>query len=366
MFRVYKLLAIYVVILLFTRQVVLAQENSTQPVQLSYTGVVSTVVEENRTQTDGWYQKLEISIMDKDLKGQVFIVEHGFGDSPVTQKFGRGDKVVLTGYKDQEGNTNLFVTDYIRTGQLAVLFILFIALAVVVGGKKGLTSFLGMVLTFGLIFIVVLPQINRGVNPTLIILFFALVVVPITFYLSHGVSAKTTVAIIGTFITLLITVILSAIFVASAKLTGFTNDEASFVQLLKGGTINMQGILLAGIIVGFLGVLDDITVSQASIVFKLKEANKRLTFSDLYKRSMDVGKDHIASMINTLVLVYTGAFLPLLLLFLNSSKTFSEVVNYEIIATEIIRTLLGSIGLISAVPITTVLASLVADSASQS
>ncbi|MBW6441588.1 YibE/F family protein [Patescibacteria group bacterium] len=124
----------------------------------------------------------------------------------------------------------------------------------------------------------------------------------------------------------------------------------------------MRGILLAGIIIGMLGVLDDITISQSAIVFQLKEANKRLTFSELYKRSMDIGKDHIASMTNTLVLVYAGASLPLLLLFTDTTHSFGEVVNYEIIASEIIRTLLGSIGLVLAVPVTTFIAASMADS----
>jgi uncharacterized membrane protein len=148
-------------------------------------------------------------------------------------------------------------------------------------------------------------------------------------------------------------------------LTGYTTDEASFLQISKGGTFNMKGILLAGIIVGVLGVLDDITVSQSAVVFQLKQANRRLTFSELFSRATDVGKDHIASMINTLILVYAGASLPLLLLFTDSTKNFNEVVNYEIISSEIIRTLLGSIGLIIAVPITTLVASYVAGSENQ-
>ena len=124
----------------------------------------------------------------------------------------------------------------------------------------------------------------------------------------------------------------------------------------------MKGILLAGIIVGVLGVLDDITISQSAIVFQLKKANRRFTFSELFKRATEVGKDHIASMINTLILVYVGASLPLLLLFIDSTKSFNEVINYEIVSSEIIRTLLGSIGLIVAVPITTLVASFVAGS----
>ena len=153
------------------------------------------------------------------------------------------------------------------------------------------------------------------------------------------------------------------IFVEAAKLTGFASEEAGFLQVAKQGAMNMKGLLLAGIIIGVLGVLDDITISQSAIVFQLKEANEKLKFNELYKRAMNVGQDHISSMVNTLVLVYTGAALPLLLLFIDNPHPFSEIVNYEIIADEIVRTLVGSIGLILAVPITTVIASLVAEKA---
>lgn len=122
----------------------------------------------------------------------------------------------------------------------------------------------------------------------------------------------------------------------------------------------MKGLLLAGIIIGVLGVLDDITISQSAIVFQLKEINNKLKFGELYDRAMSVGQDHISSMVNTLILVYTGAALPLLILFINNPHPFSEVVNYEMIADEIIRTLIGSIGLILSVPITTFIASVTA------
>jgi len=160
----------------------------------------------------------------------------------------------------------------------------------------------------------------------------------------------------STFIALVITGILANVFVEVAKLTGYASEEAGFLQVAKQGMMNIRGLLLAGIIIGTLGVLDDITVSQAAIVQQLKEISSKISPKELFSRAMNIGRDHIASMINTLVLVYTGASLPLLLLFIDSSHSFSEVINYEIIAVEIIRTLVGSIGLIAAVPITTFLA----------
>jgi uncharacterized membrane protein len=156
---------------------------------------------------------------------------------------------------------------------------------------------------------------------------------------------------------LIITGILAMIFVEATKLTGFSSEEASFLQIYKQG-VNMKGILLAGIIIGAMGVLDDITIAQVSVVFQLENTDKKLTRGELYKRAMDVGKDHISSMINTLVLVYAGAALPLLLLFVQNPHSFSEIINYEMVAEEIVRTIVGSIGLITAVPITSYIASL--------
>jgi len=196
-----------------------------------------------------------------------------------------------------------------------------------------------------------------GGNPIQIAIIGSLFIIPLTFYLSHGFNKKTTVAIIGTLIALVITGILANVFVEISKLTGFASENAAFLQVARGGTVNIRGLLLAGIIIGVLGVLDDITVSQSAVIFQLKKANPKLKQFDLYKKAMDVGQDHISSMVNTLILVYTGAAMPLLLLFINNPHPFSEVINYEIVADEIVRTLVGSIGLILAVPITTIIAS---------
>jgi uncharacterized membrane protein len=221
-------------------------------------------------------------------------------------------------------------------------------------------SLLGMALSFFIIFFYILPQISSGANPVEIAILGSLVIIPVSFFLSHGINKKTFVAIGGTLIALVITGILANIFVDSAHLTGFASEEAGFLQVAKQGVINMRGLLLAGIIIGVLGVLDDITISQSSIVFQLKEANNKLDANELYTRAMKVGQDHISSMVNTLILVYTGAALPLLLLFINNPHPFSEIIIYEIIADEIVRTFVGSIGLVLSVPITTFIATLVA------
>ncbi len=340
----------------------LAQENTSINVQTTYEGRVRSVIEEHLNTHGGYYQKLEIEILNNELQGKIFTVENGLGDTPTTQNYSKNDVLVLTGSQGEGGETHLYISDYVRRGSLLSLFLIFLVISVIVAGKRGFTSLIGMAITFWALFSLVLPKISSGSNVIFIILVFSIISIPVNFYLSHGLNKKTSVAIIATLISLVITIALSSIYVNSARLTGFTTDEASFLQIAKGGTFNMKGILLAGIIVGVLGVLDDITISQSAIVFQLKKANRRFTFSELFKRATEVGKDHIASMINTLILVYVGASLPLLLLFIDSTKSFNEVINYEIVSSEIIRTLLGSIGLIVAVPITTLVASFVAGS----
>lgn len=327
--------------------------------------VVEKIVEEKQTKPAGsteyqLYQKLELLVTKGSLKDRTITVENG--DIPVANnlKYKLGDKLVVTFGKDAEGNDYFTITDYIRRGSLVWLFVIFIVLTAAVGRWQGASSLLGMGVSFLVIFKFILPKISSGSNPVLIAILGSLLIIPATFFLSHGINKKTFIAIIGTLIALIITGILANVFVETAKLTGFASEEAGFLQVNHPGLINIKGLLLAGIIIGVLGVLDDITVSQSAIVRQLKIANPQLKTGELYQKAMSVGKDHIASMVNTLVLVYTGASLPLLLLFIDNPHPFTEIINYEIIADEIVRTLVGSIGLISAVPVTTVIASLVA------
>lgn len=335
-----------------------AQGNSSAPVQEETLEAEITQVLAEEEREDQFYQRLECLVTKGSLKDKKIIIESG--DIPMANlpKYQVGDRVIVSYSQDFEGNDIFYIADYIRREPLFWLFVIFIVLVSAVAQGQGLTSLLGMGVSFLVIFSFILPKISAGSDPIQIAIMGSLLIIPISFYLSHGLNQKATIAIIGTIIALIITGILAGIFVEAAKLTGFASEEAGFLQVAKQGTINMKGLLLAGMIIGVLGVLDDITVSQAAIVQQLKETNPKLRFGDLYQKAMVVGKDHISSMINTLVLVYTGAAMPLLLLFIDNPHPFSEVVNYEIIADEIVRTLVGSIGLILAVPITTLIASL--------
>jgi uncharacterized membrane protein len=316
----------------------------------------TTIIEENGDRHP--YQVLQLLETSGKDKGKTISVENGKVDQDGIVRYKLGDKVVLSKTLDYNGKPFFTITDYVRREPLYILIAIFIGLTLIIGRLRGFTSLIGMGISFGIIFFFILPQISKSYDPVTVTIIASLFIIPITFYLSHGVNKKTTMAVVGTLISLVITGILANVFVNATHLTGFASEEAGFLSTMKNGTIDMHALLLAGIIIGLLGILDDITISQSAVVFQLKSASPKISFKEMYSRAMDVGRDHIASMANTLILVYAGAALPLLLLFINNPAPFSEVINYEIIAEEIVRTMVASIGLIMAVPITTFLTSM--------
>lgn len=298
-----------------------------------------------------------VEIREGDRAGQQLQVLQFDARQIESQGLHKGDQVLVDFIQGPGGQQQVIIVDQFRLWPLAGLFVLFLGVVVVIGRRKGFFSFLGMAFSFLIIAQMIVPQILLGNNPILISLFASLLIIPITFYISHGIKGKTTIAVISTFLSLVVTAVLAALFVNLAKLTGYAAEEATFIAVQQGDTVNIQALLLAGIIIGAMGVLDDITISQTSIVSKLRKANPKLSKWELFRESMDVGHDHIASLVNTLILVYAGASLPLFVLFSSSQfGTLSDVINMEIVATEIVRTLVSSIGIVSAVPLTTLLA----------
>ncbi len=318
-------------------------------------GKVTAILEEKQS-ARRLYQKLEVLLTQGKLAGHQVIVKTGDVAAANQPHFQVGDRVLVAIGKDPSGRDFFYIVDFVRTRVLLALFITFVVLVLLVGRWRGVGSLFSLAISFFIILLFILPEINKGRDPVLISIIAAMLIIPIMFYLSHGFNRKTTVAIAGTLVALAITGFLAEISVAAAKLTGFTSDEAAFLQVTKKGAINMRGLVLAGIIIGALGVLDDVTISQSAVVQQLKRANPKIKPTQLFTQALSVGQDHITSMVNTLILVYAGASFPLLLLFVNNPQPFAQVVNYEIIAEEVVRTLTGSIGLVLAVPITTVLA----------
>lgn len=353
--KIISVICLILALFSFLPKTIFAQEHNEELLEGKIIGIESETKEDYLGDAYS-YQVLQIEIYKGSLEGRVVEVENDAVSLVGVQEYSLEDRVVVAYAKDFEGNDTFYVTDYVRRSGLLYLFVLFSLMAITVGGIWGLTSLIGMAFSFLVIFKVVLPQIINGESAVIAAIMGSVLIIPVTFSLSHGIKTKTWIASLGTVITLVITGVLAATAVEMTHLTGFSSEEANFLQVQLGGEINMRGLLLAGMIISSLGVLDDITISQASIVAELKKANKKYKFPKLFSRAMIVGRDHIASLINTLILVYAGASLPLLLLFINNPLPFADVVNMEIIADEIVRTLVGSMGLILAVPITTFIA----------
>lgn len=273
--------------------------------------------------------------------------------------FREGDTVIVQS-DTFEGSTVYFISDIVRRPALFWLAALFIIAVIAFGGIAAIRSLIGMILSFIVLFAVMLPLILQGWSPLLIAIAGGLVVMAVTFIVAHGWSDKMRAALIGTAISLLVTGILALLFSAFARLSGM--DEETVFLLADYPDLNTRGILLAGIVIGSLGVLDDITISQASAVFELRGANPLLGIRELYVRAIRIGKDHISAAVNTLILAYAGSALPLLLLLMAgpSGESFMTMINREVIAVEIVRMLTGSIGLLAAVPVTTLIAAVLA------
>lgn len=333
-----------------------AHQQEDETVEATVTWVVEEkqIILFDKTQT---YQKLKLAITSGSRSGQT--IEYENGNLPQAQSiyYKVGDRVILgISTSPNQPEPHYYVVDRVRRPALLSLTILFIVVVLLVARKRAFGGLLGLLISFGIIFKIVLPEILKGSDPIIVSLLAATVMIPTTFYISHGFSKKTHIAVIGTFITLVLTSLLAGYYSAQARLTGFVSEEAVFLQGIGSSSINIYGLLIAGMILGVLGVLDDVTISQAALVEELGLANPKLSKSQLFNQAMRVGTDHIASMINTLVLVYVGAAMPLLLIFVNSTKSFPELINYEMVGEEIVRSLVGSIGLVLAVPITTFLA----------
>jgi uncharacterized membrane protein len=220
---------------------------------------------------------------------------------------------------------------------------------------------MGMAFSIGLVFLFILPQIRNGRDPVGVTILGAALLVTVSTYVVHGFAPKAHAAVIGMVVSLTITGLLAWLFVGWARLTGFSVEESAYLVLEMGGQFDTRGLLLAGVIIGALGVLDDICVGQASAVFELSALDQDLRWRELYRRSLNIGRDHVAATVNTLFLAYVGASMPLMLAFMIYNEPVWRRLSREPIAEEIVRALVGSIGLLLAVPITSLVASLMAD-----
>jgi uncharacterized membrane protein len=300
-------------------------------------------------------QRVDLLFTSGSLSGQSVTVEEG--RVPVASRanvtYRAGDRVLVDRNINEGQPDAFYIVDFVRTDGLLMLAIAFAALAIIFGRLRGVSSLAGLAVSFAILMLFVLPRIVAGDDPVLISVVGAVLIMVVTLYLSHGFSVKTTAAIAGTSIALLITGLLAWLVVDGLRLTGLGSDEAFYVQIAQGNVVSVRGLLIGGIIIGSLGVLDDLTISQSAVVFELRNVDPTMTARRLFTHAINIGRDHIAATVNTLVLAYAGASLPLLVLFTTFPDTWGRIFNQEVVAEEVVRTLVGSIGLIASVPITT-------------
>jgi len=280
-------------------------------------------------------------------------------EGPHAPRLAPGDRVILLFAEAAPEEMQYEVVDFQRGLPLALLAAAFAVAVVALGRIRGLAALAGLVVTFAALLLFVLPAILAGSSPLLVAIVGSAVIMLVALYLTHGISARTTVAVIGTLASLVLTGLLAAFAIQASRLTGLATEEAAALGSFVAG-VDLRGLLLAGVIIGSLGVLDDVTVTQASAVWELRRADPALGARGLYRAGMRIGRAHVASTVNTLVLAYAGASLPLLLLFSASPLSATSVLTSEYVAQEVVRSLAGALGLIAAVPITTALAALIA------
>lgn len=273
-----------------------------------------------------------------------------------------GDGVVMIHMATPEGQT-FNVVDHQRSTQMWILAGAFVLAVVAFGRLRGVRSLVGLALTFVVLLYFVVPGILEGTSPVVMALAGSAAIVLSVMYLTHGLNLVTTVALVGTLVSLALTGLLAWVAVAGLHLSGVTDDVSTTVGMQLG--VDMGGLLLAAIMIGSLGVLDDVTITQAATVTEVARANPDHGVAQLNRAGLRVGRAHIASVVNTIILAYAGSSLPLIVLIVANNPAIGAVVTDQVLAQEIVRSAVATLGLIAAVPVTTALAAVVASRAAR-
>lgn len=323
-----------------------------------YRGTVVKILRESTPDETGIIsQAVEVSLKNlpdpKKIQEVVNTVDKKTKRGPVEI----GDDVVVIKVPDTVNGDQYYVSDNYRLNGIVLFAVLFFITVLILGRWRGLTSIVGL---FGGVVVLaglIIPLIVRGYNPLLVVTSGSLIIICVSMYFAHGFNKSTTLSVISTGITLALASILAYAAVHLTFLFGTGSEEAMFVSFGSTDSLDLRGILLAGIIIGTLGVLDDITTAQTAAVRELHDAKPNMSFSEMFGRVMRIGREHIASLVNTLVLAYAGASFPLFLLFYTTNaQPLWAIINSQQIAEEIVRTLVGSTALVLAVPISSALA----------
>ena len=315
----------------------------------------------NTAQPADWVQRCgsaTVEITDGPGKGQNVTVDLVHG--PAAAQLFVNDDLVLQYVPDTVSEGRPYaVLDHQRSTPMIWMLALAAAAIVAFGRWRGIRSLAGLAVSFAVLLLFVIPAILQGSSPLLIAVVGSSAIMFAALYLTHGVNVHTSVAVAGTLVSLVITGTLGVVFTSAMRLTGVASEDSSYLSATQGG-LDLRGLLLAGIVIGALGVLDDVTVTQATTVAELS-ADRRASRLQLYRAASRVGRAHVASAVNTIVLAYAGASLPLFLVIAAATRPVAELITSEFIAQEVLRSAVGTMGLVASVPITTALAVLVAD-----
>lgn len=304
-------------------------------------------------------QKVEVEFLSGDKKGQkIIVINSNSSQLQTNMDLKKGQKVLLLESEDSFGELEYNISDYLRTDYIYILIGFFIILLLVVGGKKGFLSVISLFTTLVVILFGALPMIVKGYNPLLVSVISSIFITITTILIVTGFSKKSLSAILGTCFGTILSASIAYYVGIKINLTGLSLDETQLLFYLPNGLeLNPRELLFAGIIWGSLGAVMDVGMSISSSVYELSSTNDSLSFKNLLKSGMNVGKDIMATMSNTLILAYLGSALPLILMMMIFNESNYKIINLDVIATEIVRSLSGSIGLIFTIPLTAILAS---------
>ena len=323
-----------------------------------YNGVITEIIEEDLNKDpilDGveiGYQKVIAKVTEGQYKDNTYEIKNNISRL-YNYKVEEGTKVVLILYKQNNGNMIWDVYGYDRSSMIYVLAGIFIIVVIIIGGVKGIKSLVSLMFTLVTVIFLMLPLMFRGVEPMLAAVVSATLSIIVTLSLVSGINKKTVTAIIGTISGVVISGIIAYIFGELTHSSGMTmNDTESLIYIAEGTNLKVKGIMFAGILIASLGAVMDVAMSISSSLFEIYEVNKNIKQIDLFKSSMNIGKDIIGTMTNTLILAFAGGSITTLILIFAANMPYNKFINLEVLAIEIIQGLAGSIGIVLSVPIT--------------
>lgn len=312
--------------------------------------VSATVREVPGTDTTTSVQEVRVLLHEGEKKGEVVPMTVEMVELKVD------DMIFVNRVVTIDGDEYITFSTFERRPILLLLFGLFVGLLLFISRWQGVRALLSLGVSIGAIIFLLVPALLAGYNPALTTLGIAAIIMAFALFGTHGINARSIISYAGTMSAVFLTCVISYFSVTGMRLTGFSDDASVYLNFATNGSLDLASLLLGGIIIGILGVLDDVSVTQASVVAQLKSANASFGFTELYTRATAVGRDHIGSIVNTLALAYVGVSLPLILLYAKAGTDLAAVFNQEVVAAELARIIVGSIGLIMAVPATTIVA----------